>query len=84
MYSIGPLSDCFFGKSEGDIWDCESLQEEKNEGGLVTGLVEPLPHLPPAPLSVATSRQFHAQDELGNHEYGYSNANSAKHEVGPH
>jgi len=28
------------------------------------------------------SEQFHAQDEFGNHEYGYSNLNSAKHEVG--
>jgi len=26
--------------------------------------------------------QFHAQDESGNHEYGYQNVNSAKHEVG--
>ena len=28
------------------------------------------------------SEQYHAQDEYGNHEYGYSNLNSAKHEVG--
>ena len=62
---------------EGDIWDCESLQEKKEE--------EPLAGpLPQASLSVAASSQYHAQDELGNHEYGYSNANSAKHEVGPH
>ena len=43
------------------------------------GVVEPLP---PTSLSVAASSQFHAQDELGNTEYGYSNTNSAKHEVG--
>ena len=28
------------------------------------------------------SEQYHAQDEYGNHEYGYRNLNSAKHEVG--
>ena len=28
------------------------------------------------------SEQYHAQDEYGSHEYGYSNLNSAKHEVG--
>jgi len=31
--------------------------------------------------SDADSFQFHAQDELGNAEYGYSNENSAKHET---
>jgi len=31
--------------------------------------------------STAASK-FHAQDESGNHEYGYQNVNSAKHEVG--
>jgi hypothetical protein len=30
----------------------------------------------------AESSQYHAQDEYGNHEYGYKNVNSAKHEVG--
>ena len=30
----------------------------------------------------SSSSQFHAQDEYGNHEYGYKNMNSAKHEVG--
>merc|ERR1719225_2078055 len=34
----------------------------------------------PAPYSVGS--QFHAQDELGNLNYGYSNINSAKQEVG--
>lgn len=34
-----------------------------------------------APLQ-APSSQFQAQDELGNINYGYSNINSAKHEVG--
>jgi len=41
--------------------------------------VKPLP----APLSPqSTSSQWHAQDEAGNHEYGYRNENSAKHETG--
>ena len=31
--------------------------------------------------SAEVSSQFHAQDEFGNHEYGYNNVNSAKHEV---
>ena len=35
----------------------------------------------PVPDS-SSSSQFHAQDEYGNHEYGYKNMNSAKHEVG--
>ena len=43
----------------------------------VPALKEPLI---PAPSS--SSSQFHAQDEEGNHEYGYTNVNSAKHEVG--
>merc|ERR1711990_1027531 len=34
----------------------------------------------PAPYTVGS--QFHAQDELGNLNYGYSNINSAKQEVG--
>ena len=47
---------------------------------------DPIPAVPhsvaaPAPDS-AESSQFHAQDEFGNHEYGYKNVNSAKHEVG--
>merc|ERR1712142_605784 len=29
-----------------------------------------------------TGSQFHAQDEFGNLQYGYSNLNSVKHEVG--
>ena len=37
------------------------------------------PIAPPGPPSV--SSQYHAQDEFGNHEYGYENVNSAKHEV---
>merc|ERR1711884_932405 len=36
----------------------------------------------PAPLNQATSTQFHAQDEFGNFQYGYSNINSQKHETG--
>merc|ERR1711997_1136951 len=60
--------------------------EKNEEVGLVRGLVEPIPPPPPpalapTPLSISASSQYHAQDELGNHEYGYSNANSAKHEV---
>merc|ERR1711971_265827 len=58
--------------------------QEEEEVGLVTGVVEPIPpspSLPPAALSVAASSQYHAQDELGNTAYGYSNTNSAKHEV---
>merc|ERR1711990_786105 len=48
-------------------------------------VVEPIPS-PPSPPSALSpsasgSSQFHAQDEFGNHEYGYSNVNSAKHEV---
>merc|ERR1712168_1207689 len=36
-----------------------------------------------APLPVAPlTRQFHSQDEFGNTGYGYTNINSAKHEVG--
>jgi len=41
-------------------------------------------HAVDAPIEVvrdADSFQFHAQDELGNVEYGYKNANSAKHET---
>ena len=45
----------------------------------VEARVEPLP----GPLSPqSTSSQWHAQDEAGNHEYGYRNENSAKHETG--
>merc|ERR1711931_602701 len=43
----------------------------------------------PAPIVAATpavippvSSQFHAGDEFGNSQYGYSNLNSAKHEIG--
>ena len=36
----------------------------------------------PAPVNQATSTQFHAQDEFGNFQYGYSNINSQKHETG--
>merc|ERR1711931_546195 len=36
-----------------------------------------------APLPVAPlTQQFHSQDEFGNTGYGYTNINSAKHEVG--
>merc|ERR1719370_220994 len=38
------------------------------------------PAAPVAPYSAGT--QFHAQDEFGNLNYGYSNVNSVKHEVG--
>merc|ERR1712154_455412 len=38
----------------------------------------PAPAVAPAPLS----SQFAAGDEFGNTQYGYSNFNSAKHEVG--
>merc|ERR1711963_89215 len=31
---------------------------------------------------MGTGSQFHAQDEFGNLQYGYSNLNSVKHEVG--
>merc|ERR1712241_779749 len=43
----------------------------------------------PAPIVAAApavippvSSQFHAGDEFGNSQYGYSNLNSAKHEIG--
>merc|ERR1712001_39634 len=36
----------------------------------------------PAPAPYTAGSQFHAQDELGNLNYGYSNINSAKQEVG--
>ena len=41
------------------------------------------PFVAPAPVAVVTpaqSSQFHAQSELGEYNYGYSNANSAKQE----
>ena len=44
----------------------------------VEARVEPLPPLSPQ----SSSSQWHAQDEAGNHEYGYRNENSAKHETG--
>ena len=46
-------------------------------------VVDPTLPSPPSPLSPSAevSSQFHAQDEFGNHEYGYNNVNSAKHEV---
>ena len=40
----------------------------------------PLPAVLPGPAS--SSLQWHAQDEAGRLEYGYSNQNSARHEVG--
>merc|ERR1711953_512732 len=40
----------------------------------------PAPAPAPAPYTVGS--QFHTQDELGNLNYGYSNINSAKQEVG--
>merc|ERR1712110_1335908 len=42
------------------------------------------PVVAPAPAVVpyAPSNQFQAQDEFGNLQYGYSNLNSVKHEVG--
>ena len=36
----------------------------------------------PAPAPYTVGSQFHSQDELGNINYGYSNINSAKQEVG--
>jgi len=41
----------------------------------------PVPALPYA-APYTTGSQFHAQDEFGNLNYGYTNLNSAKHEVG--
>merc|ERR1712156_1091397 len=35
-----------------------------------------------AAAPAVTATQYHGQDELGNTQYGYSNINSAKHEVG--
>merc|ERR1712218_598911 len=40
----------------------------------------PVPAPAPAPYTVGS--QFHAQDEFGNLNYGYSNINSVKQEVG--
>merc|ERR1711881_311959 len=40
----------------------------------------PVAPVAPAPYSAGT--QYHAQDEFGNLNYGYSNVNSVKHEVG--
>jgi len=42
--------------------------------------VAPVAPAAPAPYSAGT--QYHAQDEFGNLNYGYSNVNSVKHEVG--
>merc|ERR1712156_847148 len=36
----------------------------------------------PVASPAVTATQYHGQDELGNTQYGYSNINSAKHEVG--
>lgn len=55
------------------------VQATVEELAPVEARVKPLP----APLSPqSTSSQWHAQDEAGNHEYGYRNENSAKHETG--
>merc|ERR1712156_415854 len=35
-----------------------------------------------AAAPAVTATQYHGQDELGNTQYGYSNINSAKHEIG--
>merc|ERR1712110_626843 len=53
----------------------------------VTQTYAPAYALPAAPVvapvpAPALSSQFAAQDEFGNTQYGYSNLNSAKHEVG--
>jgi len=37
---------------------------------------------PALPAGVTQGTQYHFQDQLGNINYGYSNINSAKHEVG--
>merc|ERR1719384_1637421 len=43
----------------------------------------PAPVVAAAPAFVPpVSSQFHAGDEFGNSQYGYSNLNSAKHEIG--
>merc|ERR1712109_276474 len=43
----------------------------------------PAPVVAPAPAVIPPiSSQFHAGDEFGNSQYGYSNLNSAKHEIG--
>ena len=41
----------------------------------------PVPAAAPAPVNHVTSSQFHAQDELGGFQYGYSNQNSNKQET---
>ena len=41
-----------------------------------------LPPAVPSLVGEADASQWHAQDELGNHDYGYRNGVSAKHEVG--
>uniref|UniRef100_A0A8D8U9U5 Cuticle protein 6 n=1 Tax=Cacopsylla melanoneura TaxID=428564 RepID=A0A8D8U9U5_9HEMI len=44
--------------------------------------VVPIPVVPVAPVIATPVRsQFHSQDELGQYTYGYSNENSAKHEI---
>merc|ERR1739848_513719 len=46
-------------------------------------VVAPAPVVAAAPAVIPPdSSQFHAGDEFGNSQYGYSNLNSAKHEIG--
>merc|ERR1719464_104187 len=42
----------------------------------------PAPATAPAAAPYTVGSQFHSQDELGNLNYGYTNINSAKQEVG--
>merc|ERR1711950_112879 len=39
-----------------------------------------VPAAPVAPVTPVQSSQFHAQDEIGQYNYGYANENSAKQE----
>merc|ERR1711937_867638 len=52
-------------------------------GPVATPVAAPAPVVAAAPAFVPpVSSQFHAGDEFGNSQYGYSNLNSAKHEIG--
>merc|ERR1712149_23552 len=50
---------------------------------VVAPVAAPTPIVAAAPAVIPpVSSQFHAGDEFGNSQYGYSNLNSAKHEIG--
>merc|ERR1712223_648635 len=50
---------------------------------VATPVAAPAPIVAAAPAVIPpVSSQFHAGDEFGNSQYGYSNLNSAKHEIG--